>query len=88
MSDAFLARYKRDACKYGMDYVGSKEQITGVTVLAENSNCEEPIPVTFPVVPTDTRGFKTEQLGNDPLTVWVKLSGSPVTFSLSTPIPL
>ena len=88
MSDAFLARYKRDACKYGMDYVGTKEQITGVTVSAKDSNCEQSIPVTFPVAPTDTQGFKTEQLGNDPLTVYVKLSGSPVTFSLSTPIPL
>lgn len=88
MSDAFLARYTRDGCKYALHHVKSNQHITGATVSAENNNCQEPIPVTFPVAPTDTKGFKTEQIGADPLTVWVKLSGSPVSFDLSEPIPL
>lgn len=87
MSDAYLSRYTRDQCKYNMSYLTSNREITGVTVSAENANCAAPIPVTFSVPPTDTQGFKTEQIGSDPLTVWVKLSGSPVTFTLSKPIP-
>lgn len=88
MSDSFLARYTRDACQYSLRYAVSGGQITGVTVSAKDNTCKRPIPVTFAVEPTSTQGFKTEQLGSDPLTVWVQLSGSPVTFTLSTPIDL
>ncbi|XHG09471.1 hypothetical protein AWENTII_012527 [Aspergillus wentii] len=88
MSAAFLARYTRDACGYALSYATSNQKITGVTVSATGNTCSTPIPVTFPVAPTSTQGFTTEQLGSDPLTVWVTLSGSPVTFTLSTPIAL
>lgn len=88
MSAQFLARYNRDACGYAMSYTTSSGSITGVTVTATGNTCSEPIPVTFPVAPTDTKGFTTEQLGSDPLTVWVKLSGSPVSFTLSQAISL
>ncbi|KAJ5692219.1 hypothetical protein N7462_001642 [Penicillium macrosclerotiorum] len=88
MSAQFLARYNRDACGYSMSYITKNSQITGVTVTATDTTCSELIPVTFPVAPADTKGFTTEQLGSDPTTVWVQLSGSPVTFTLSTPISL
>ncbi|RAL02971.1 putative extracellular serine-rich protein [Aspergillus ibericus CBS 121593] len=88
MSDSFLARYTRDACNYSLRHTFSNRQITGVTVAATGNTCSVPIPVTFPVAPTSTQGFTTEQIGNDPLTVWVQLSGSPVSFTLSTPIAL
>ena len=88
MSAQFLARYTRDACGYSLTYTTQNQKITGVTVSATNKSCSSPIPVTFPVAPTSTQGFTTEQLGSDPLTVWVKLSGSPVSFTLSTPIAL
>lgn len=88
MSAGFLARYTRDACGYSLSYTTSNQKITAVTVTAADSSCGSPIPVTFPVAPTSTQGFTTEQLGGDPLTVWVQLSGSPVTFTLSTPIAL
>ncbi|PYH41936.1 putative extracellular serine-rich protein [Aspergillus saccharolyticus JOP 1030-1] len=88
MSAGFLARYNRDQCGYALSYVISNQQITAVTVSATGNTCSEPVPVTFPVAPTSTQGFTTEQLGSDPLTVWVQLSGSPVTFTLSTPIAL
>src|SRR5271170_3775990 len=35
-----------------------------------------------------TSGNTTQQVGNDPLTLWVPLSGSPKTFTLTTPISL
>ncbi|KAA8645896.1 hypothetical protein EYZ11_003589 [Aspergillus tanneri] len=88
MSDNFLSRYTRDRCNYSLQYAIANHQIGGVTVSAKDNTCSVPIPVTFPVAPTNTQGFATEQLGSDPLTVWVKLSGSPVTFTLSKPIPL
>ncbi|GES57607.1 extracellular serine-rich protein [Aspergillus terreus] len=88
MSAGFLSRYNRDQCNYSLSYAIANKQITGVTVSANGNTCSEPIPVTFPVAPTSTLGFTTEQLGSDPLTVWAQLSGSPVTFTLSTPIAL
>ncbi|KAL4775151.1 hypothetical protein BDW60DRAFT_214510 [Aspergillus nidulans var. acristatus] len=88
MSAEFLARYTRDHCDYGLNYIVDNGAITGVTVTANGNTCGANIPVTFPTAPTDTLGFATEQLGSDPLTVWAQLSGSPVTFSLATPIAL
>ncbi|PYI29701.1 hypothetical protein BP00DRAFT_448137 [Aspergillus indologenus CBS 114.80] len=88
MSAGFLARFNRDKCGYALSYAIANNQITAVTVSATGNTCSEPVPVTFPVAPTSTQGFTTEQVGSDPLTVWVKLSGSPVTFTLSTPIAL
>ncbi|KAE8349034.1 hypothetical protein BDV28DRAFT_142066 [Aspergillus coremiiformis] len=88
MSAVFLDRFNRDKCNYSMQYAINNKQITGLTLSANGNTCSVPIPVSFPVPPTDTKGFTTEQHGSDPLTVWVKLSGTPVTFSLSTPIPL
>lgn len=88
MSAQFLARYNRDACGYSLSYTTSNQKITAVTVSAKGNTCSEAIPVTFPAAPTNTLGFTTEQLGSDPTTVWVKLSGSPVTFTLSSPIAL
>ncbi|KAL5001217.1 hypothetical protein BDV10DRAFT_21307 [Aspergillus recurvatus] len=88
MSAEFLARYTRDQCGYGLNYIVDNGAITGVTVTANGNSCSANIPITFPSAPTDTQGFATEQLGSDPLTVWAQLSGSPVTFSLATPIAL
>lgn len=89
MSASFAARAARDACGYSLSYTTNNGKITGVTVSCANGNsCNSPIPVTFPVPPTSTKGYPTEQLGSDPLTVWVNLMGSPVSFTLSQPIAL
>jgi hypothetical protein len=34
------------------------------------------------------QGATPEQLGTDPLVLWVKMTGSPVTFQLTTPVAL
>ncbi|BCS22373.1 putative extracellular serine-rich protein [Aspergillus puulaauensis] len=88
MSDYFLQRYRRDQCGYSLSYVLDGNSITGVTLSANGNSCDATIPVTFPDAPSDTHGFSTEQLGSDPVTVWAQLSGSPVTFSLASPIAL
>ena len=82
----------RDLCLPDITYtVDSAAQIiTGLTVTAKGNTCGTEIPVTVPGPVTDTRGFRTEKIGSDPLTIWVKLTGASVlqSFTLSTPIPL
>lgn len=87
MSDSFLQRYNRDQCEYALTYQVSNKHITGIIVTAKNNQCSAAIPVTSPVE-LGRHSFATEQLGNDPLTVWVQLKGDPVTIALASPIPL
>lgn len=82
----FANRMTRDACGYKLTYKQDGTQITGVTVSSSTNTCSVPVPVTFPGTVTSTQGFTTEQIGNDPLTIWVQLSGSPVSFTLTTPV--
>ncbi|KAL1882847.1 hypothetical protein Daus18300_000485 [Diaporthe australafricana] len=84
----FANRMTRDACSYGLAYDITSGSITGVTVTANGNTCGTSIPVTVPGSVTDTQGFTTEQIGSDPLTIWVNLSGSPVSFTLSQPVAL
>lgn len=87
MSQTFADRMTRDMCnpKMTYDYSTDGSSITGVTVSTDGNTCGAPIPVTFPGA-ASTGGFRTEQIGSDPLTVWAEMSGSPVSFSLSQPI--
>lgn len=87
MATQFAARMARDACGYNIALKSSNSQITGLTVTTNGNTCSQPIPVTFPSPPTSAGGYTQEKIGNDPLTLWVKMKGSPVTFTLSTPIP-
>lgn len=80
------------------------QTITGVTLTTIGNTCNADIPVTVPGDVNSAHGFTTEQRGSgqcptgavfsaltfitDPLTIWVTMSGSPVNFTLSTPIPL
>lgn len=78
----------RDACSYQLTYAITSGSITGVTVTANGNTCGTSIPVTVPGTVTNTKGFVTEKIGSDPLTIWVKMSGSPVSFTLSKPVAL
>ena len=86
---AFASRMAADQCGLQMTYVTNAvtDTITGVVVSSTGNTCSVPLPVTFPGTVTSTHGFTTEQIGNDPLTIWVEMTGSPVTFTLSTPVP-
>lgn len=90
MSAAFLARFQRDACKYKMTYLQTNATIKGVQVSAEtDNNCASPIPITFPTANKPTAlpaGATSEQIGNDPYTIWLKLTGAPVTINLGAPL--
>jgi hypothetical protein len=87
LAQVFLDRMTRDACKYTLSWTVASGKITGVTVGATNNRCSAPIPVTIPGgVSSNPKGFKTEQVGSDPFTIWVSLTGSAVTLSLKTAI--
>ena len=91
--DYFTARMVKDQCNPTTELVlttsGNKTQITGFIVDCAGHTCPEPIPVTIPSGSvTNLQGSTTEQVGNDPLTIWVPLSGSPKTFTLTSPITL
>ncbi|KAK0106108.1 hypothetical protein ONS95_004612 [Cadophora gregata] len=86
---SFSQRMTRDKCKYIMtlNIDTSQKIITGLTISSSTNSCTAPIPVTVPGKVRDTKGFVTEQLNTqDPLTIWVPLTGSAVSLTFSVPI--
>lgn len=57
-----------------------------VIVGAKAANCEATIPVTVPSTIATAAGATKEQVGKDPLTLWVTLGGSKRTFALDKAI--
>jgi hypothetical protein len=89
----FTNRLKRSVCapNVALLYTTSAgvTKITGFTVSCVNNNCPVGIPVTLPAGGvTDLQGSGTEQLGSDPVNLWVWLSGSSKTFTLTQPITI
>ncbi|ETN37056.1 uncharacterized protein HMPREF1541_08046 [Cyphellophora europaea CBS 101466] len=83
----FTDRQTRDACQPRLTWNKVGQTITSATVTANGNSCSVRVPVTIPNgITTDAQGFQTEQIGNDPLTIWVQLTGSPVTFQFTPPI--
>lgn len=90
---AFNQRMVLDSCTPYMQITtnttsGNATAISGVTVLADGNICDVTIPVTVPGEVVDSKGFLEEQIGNDPLTIWVKLDGDAVNFELSKPVAI
>jgi len=93
ISQNFQDRYNRDQCKpnlrYFMDTTNNITQITAFEVSASGNSCPLSIPVTIPAgTVTSLQGSTTEQIGNDPLTIWVPLNGQAKKFTLTQPITL
>jgi hypothetical protein len=87
LANTFTTRQTRDACAYAMTYTRTNGQITAVTVTCANQNiCDVPIPLTIPLGSSvvSTMGMQTEQIGSDPLTIWVNMNGSPMTFQFTS----
>lgn len=85
----FKKRMTRDQCNYTLTNTFSGSTITGFTIAAPSVQniCSTPIPVTIPGLLADNGiRYNTEQIGSDPLTVWVDLNGRSVDFKLNTPI--
>ena len=82
----------RDQCSPQLtwNYTPDDNGIVSVTVHTATANrCKVPIPITVPgTVRSIPPGAYKEQIGNDPLTIWIRMTGSTVTIQLDEPIPL
>jgi hypothetical protein len=91
LAQAFLNRQARDQCRPSMTYTttanGASIQSINVYTAGGNS-CKTPIPVTLPVAPSTSTGATKEQLGSDPLTLWVTMSGASRSYTFTTPYRL
>ncbi|KAF4637773.1 hypothetical protein G7Y89_g292 [Cudoniella acicularis] len=87
LAATFMSRMARDACKPSLSWVidPSQQIITGITVGATGNTCTEAIPVTIPTPVKSTTGARVEQLGSDPQTLWVTLSGKPYNAANANP---
>jgi hypothetical protein len=87
---AFLERMARDQCSPSLtwNFANDGKSIVSVMVTTATQNkCKTAIPVTFPKSARSVpAGAVKEQVGNDPLTLWVKMNGSPVTIQLAEPL--
>ena len=62
--------------------------IESVTVYAANNKCGTTIPITLPTTVSSTTGATKEQVGSDPLTLWVTMSGAARTYKFSKAIAI
>jgi hypothetical protein len=83
IAEIFNRRMLLDACKPIIQFTTTGGKVSGFAVSCNSNTCQVPIPVTVARNLSDTKGFITEQLGSDPLTLWVKLDGEPVSFTFS-----
>lgn len=90
LATVFANRMARDQCVMSYQNTISKGKITAVT-LTPTGQCPALVPVTLPgPVVSSALAVQKEQIGNDPLTLWVDFSywTVPVTFTLKTPITM
>lgn len=80
------------ACEPTTSYTLSDDasSVTSVTVSAIDNTCDVPIPVTFPQTAAVRVGgnVEVEQIGSEPIVLWVTLSGEEVSFSMDEPLSL
>ncbi|KAF3929959.1 hypothetical protein AA313_de0205982 [Arthrobotrys entomopaga] len=87
VATSFKNRYLRDQCDTRVQQGIVNGNIVGVTVTTTDNKCSAPVPVTIPGGVKETGSYlTTEAIGKDPATVWVTMSGSPVTLTLKNPI--
>ncbi|ORX42189.1 hypothetical protein BCR36DRAFT_587375 [Piromyces finnis] len=83
-AETFIERAKLDACGHETKFIIEENKVVGVSVSASKGECTVPITVPIGVknssLPKDA---KLEQIGNDPLTVWIPLKkGETKSFEL------
>jgi len=91
MTQQFINRQTRDLCRPSMTWSTSADgaSVTAVNVYTASSNsCGTTIPITVPGPISDTTGATKEQIGNDPLTLWVTMSGASRRYTLSSALRL
>jgi hypothetical protein len=91
LAQAFINRQTRDLCRPSMTWTTSSDgaNIESVNVYtAGGNNCKTAIPITVPVAVSSATGATKEQLGSDPLTLWVMMSGASRQYKFSSAIKL
>ncbi|KAL6708800.1 hypothetical protein ACN47E_002207 [Coniothyrium glycines] len=91
IGDVFVARQTRDLCRPSMTWVTSANgaNIESVNVYTAGGNkCGTTIPITVPGAVASSTGATKEQVGTDPLTLWVTMSGASRSYKFSTPVKL
>ncbi|KAF2008396.1 putative extracellular serine-rich protein [Aaosphaeria arxii CBS 175.79] len=90
VANAIINRKTRDECLPNLSYQLSddRKSITGLTVNARNTKCATALPVTVPGNVVSDAGATKEQVGKDPLTLWVTLGGSARSYNLGSSIKL
>lgn len=87
----FLNRQTRDKCRPSMTWQTSADgnSIESISVYTAGGNkCDTTIPITVPSAVASNTGATSEQLGTDPLTLWVTMNGASRTYKFSKPVPL
>jgi hypothetical protein len=91
LAQAFLNRQARDLCRPSMTWTtsASGDSVEAVNIYTAGGNrCGTPIPITVPVGVTVNTGATNEQLGDDPLTLWVTMSGASRKYTFTKAIAL
>jgi hypothetical protein len=87
----FVNRQTRDLCRPSLTWTTTADgaSIESVNVYTAGGNrCGTTIPITVPGALADTTGATREQLGSDPLTLWVSMTGASRQYRFSQAIPL
>jgi len=82
LAKTFTDRKEVEDCKATYALITSDSTVTGIKVSAEKK-CTVPITVPFDVERNSK--FRYEQVGNDPLTIWVPLNNSKETIIFKKP---
>ncbi|KAI4680448.1 uncharacterized protein J4E84_008096 [Alternaria hordeiaustralica] len=91
LAQQFINRQTRDQCRPSLTWTTSANgaNIESVNVYTAGGNkCGTTIPITVPGAVASTTGATKEQLGSDPLTLWVTMSGASRQYKFSKAIPL
>lgn len=91
IAQQFINRQVRDLCRPSMTWTTSENgaNIESVDVYTAGGNiCKTTIPITVPGAVASTTGATVEQLGSDPVTLWVTMSGASRSYKFSTAINL
>ncbi|OUM60468.1 hypothetical protein PIROE2DRAFT_46235, partial [Piromyces sp. E2] len=81
LAKTFTDRYEIENCKASYSLIKTGGTVTGIKVSAKGK-CT--VPVTVPFEVERNSKFTYEQIGNDPLTIWVSLNNSSETINFKS----
>lgn len=91
LAQAFLNRQSRDLCRPSLTWTTSANgnNIESINIYTSGGNkCSTTIPITVPSPVAATNGATKEQVGSDPLTLWVTMAGASRQYAFSKGVVL